>query len=108
MKKLTKLAGISGVAFSLLAVPVATGIILTHPSTVSAGEREVNGPIEAVDVDNTKIKVNGTTYTIKQDAVIERDDPDGKISLSELNNHVGDQVELELDKENMVYRIELD
>lgn len=83
MKKLTKCAGTSGIGFSLL--------------------MEVNGPIEAVDADNSKIRINGRTYKIRQDAVIEM-----RLSLSKLSSYVGTQVELELDKENAVYRIELD
>lgn len=115
MKNPIKYVAISGVTLSLLAFPVVSKPLLFSPSAAYAskdedGEREedeIKGTIEAVDTTNATVTVNGKTYTLAQDAEIEREE-DGKITVSELGKYVGAKAELKLNKNKLVHELEIE
>lgn len=110
MKKFFKLAAVSGVAFSILAFSPSIKLPSPFSSVSYASEKEnqkIKGTIEAVDMNNYLLTVNGKQYTMTQNVKIGKEESDEKIPLSDISKYVGTRTELKLNKDGSVYGIEL-
>ncbi|HEX3035722.1 MAG TPA: hypothetical protein VHT73_11440 [Thermodesulfobacteriota bacterium] len=115
MKNPIKCVAISGVALSLLVFPVVSKPLPISPSAAYASEDEdeenerdeVKGTIGAVDTAKATVTLKGKTYTLAPNAEIEKEG-EGKITVSELGKYVGARAELKLNKDNLVYELEIE
>lgn len=92
--KLIKLFAVVGLVVSVLAV------------TSWASGNEVKGTLNAVDIAGMTVTVNNQVYSVGANVVV-KVEKQGYIPFSQLPTYVGQRVELKLDYQGLVYKIEV-
>jgi ribosome maturation factor RimP len=68
--------------------------------------REIKGTLQGVSTENWTVTVNGKTYSVLSNAIIKVEDQ-GRIPFEKLSSYLGKRVELKLNTDGFVYKIEV-
>lgn len=68
--------------------------------------REIKGTLQGVNTENRTVTVGGKTYSVLSNAIIKVEEQ-GIISFEQLASYIGKRVELKLNADGFVYKIEV-